>query len=442
MTEVQNSPSLTNSAPEPDYTPPSQQKKHKYLNLLTTQFDKYFHIQINNNKHNNILISLVNGLRRTIITDIPTIGFDIESLSGFDNPNLQILKNKSKYHNDYLAHRISLIPVSITNFISNIKTNGFYLNASNVEIKMAIEDLDISKFKFKLSVSNNNNALGVSIYVKSDDMKVYYDDNELNNSSYNFITPNIIIGKLLPLKKETDIPETLNFVATPSLGYGHMHTRWSPTSNIEYWFEENHEEIQNLTSTLDESKAKKIRIEQSQRIYYKNDDENPMIFNLKYKSKGSIDNYTIFKQSLSILKNKISEYRNNLQTGKDMTFSYDTNAMGALDITTTTAGHTVGNIIVEYARYHKGVNYIAYKVPHPLRDDMIIRIKPTDEHKENSDLTEKELSIGIINDTCLHVIEILSVIEDEYSDETLPLDISLSELSPESVSKLKQELDS
>ena len=49
--------------------------------------------------------------------------------------------------------------------------------------------------------------------------------------------PDIIIAKLLPLKRETDIPETLNFVATPSLGYGYMHTRWSPTSNIEYWFE-------------------------------------------------------------------------------------------------------------------------------------------------------------------------------------------------------------
>ena len=96
MTEVENSPYLTNSAPEPDYTPPSLQEKHKYLNLLTKPDDPNYHIQINNNKYNNILTSLVNGLRRVIITDIPTISFDVESLSGFDNPNLQILENKSK----------------------------------------------------------------------------------------------------------------------------------------------------------------------------------------------------------------------------------------------------------------------------------------------------------------------------------------------------------
>jgi DNA-directed RNA polymerase alpha subunit/DNA-directed RNA polymerase subunit L len=418
MTEVENSPISTYSStpPEPDYTPPSLQEKHQYLNLLTKPLDQNYHIQINNNQYNNILTSLVNGLRRVIITDIPTISFDVESLSGFDNPNLQILKNKSKYHNDYLAHRISLIPVSITNFLSNIKIHGYYLNVANEEITMTVEDLDISKFKFKLSVINTNNAMGLSIYVKSNDMKVYYDDNEVDNSNYNFINPSIIIAKLLPLKREADIPETLNFVATPSLGYGHMHTRWSPTSNIEYWFEENHDEIQKIASSLDESKAKRFRIEQSQRLYYKNDEENPMIFNLKYKSKGSVDNYTIFKQSIGILKNKISEYRNNLQTGNDMIFSYDTNAMNALDITTTVAGHTVGNIIVEYTRYHKGVDFISYKVPHPLRKDMVVRIKPTSEYKETSDLSDKELCINIINDTCLHVIEILTVIEEEYNE--------------------------
>ena len=347
MTEVEKSPSLTNSPPEPDYTPPSLQEKHKYLNLLTKQFDNYFHIQINNNQYNNILISLVNGLRRTIITDVPTISFDIESLSGFDNPNLQILENKSKYHNDYLAHRISLIPVSITKLLSDINKLQYYITISNSQVEITTEQFDISKLKFKLSVSNKNDTMSSSIYVKSGDMKIYYDEDELSNSIYNFINPNIIIAKLLPLKRETDYPETLNFIATPSLGYGHIHTRWSPTSNIEYWFEENNEMIEKMIAGLDETKAKQFKLEQSQRLYYKNEDENPMIFNLKYNTKGSVNNYTIFEQSIDILQNKINEYKNNLQTGENIIFSYDTNAMGALDITTTTAGHTIGNIVVE-----------------------------------------------------------------------------------------------
>ena len=213
MTEVENSPYLTNSAPEPDYTPPSLQEKHKYLNLLTKPDDPNYHIQINNNKYNNILTSLVNGLRRVIITDIPTISFDVESLSGFDNPNLQILENKSKYHNDYLAHRISLLPVSISTFFKNIKTNGHYNSiSSSGNVPMTTEDFDISKLQFKLSVINKNNAMGSSIYVKSGDMKIYYDDNEIDNSSYNFINSNIILAKLLPLKRDTDNPETINLL--------------------------------------------------------------------------------------------------------------------------------------------------------------------------------------------------------------------------------------
>jgi nitrogen regulatory protein PII-like uncharacterized protein len=52
---------------------------------------------------------------------------------------------------------------------------------------------------------------------------------------------------------------------------------------------------------------------------------------------------------------------------------------------------------------------------------MVVRIKPTSEYKETSDLSDKELCINIVNDTCLHVIEILSVIEEEYNDITATL---------------------
>ena len=107
MAEVESSPnSLQMTPPEPNYSPLSQDETHNNLNLITGPNEPEFHIQLKNNKFNNVLTSLVNSLRRTIITDVKTISFDIESLSGFDNPNLNMIENKSKYHNDYLAHRL------------------------------------------------------------------------------------------------------------------------------------------------------------------------------------------------------------------------------------------------------------------------------------------------------------------------------------------------
>ena len=418
-TEIASELSQVADPPEPDYSPPSEGSslnQTSYFNLVSTIHDKHFHIKINNDQYNNILTSLVNGLRRTIITDIPTVSFDVESLSGFDNPKLRIITNRSKYHNDYLAHRISLIPVSITTFMKNLKTYNYYniINSSNT-IQMDVEDFDVSKLQFKINVSNTNNIMEKSIYVKTNDMKVYYDDNEISNEEYKFINPEIILAKLTPMKRETDIPESINLIATPSLGYGYMHTRWSPTSNIEYWFEEDEEKINQLTSSLSESENKRFRIEKSQRIYKGAENNIPMIYNIKYKSKGSVNNYYIFKESIRVLKEKINSYKNNLQSGENMKFTYETNAMNALDIITETAGHTVGNIIVEYARMHKGVDYIAYKVPHPLKKDMFVRVKPTLEYKEQSDLSEKDLTISIINEVCIHVINILKNLENEYN---------------------------
>ena len=69
---------------------------------------------------------------------------------------------------------------------------------------MDVEDFDVSKLQFKINVSNTNNIMEKSIYVKTNDMKVYYDDNEISNEEYKFINPEIILAKLTPMK-ETDI---------------------------------------------------------------------------------------------------------------------------------------------------------------------------------------------------------------------------------------------
>ena len=70
-TEIASELSQVADPPEPDYSPPSEGSslnQTSYFNLVSTIHDKHFHIKINNDQYNNILTSLVNGLRRTIIT--------------------------------------------------------------------------------------------------------------------------------------------------------------------------------------------------------------------------------------------------------------------------------------------------------------------------------------------------------------------------------------
>ena len=166
---------------------------------------------------------------------------------------------------------------------------------------------------------------------------------------------------------------------------------------------------------MEADKAKRFTIEQSQRLYIGHKEGQPQVFNLKYKSKGSITNYSIFEQALSILKQKIRNFKNDLNTETNFDFKEDTNAMNAIDVITTVAGHTVGNLLVEYSRLHPGTEYIAYKVPHPLKNEMYIRIKCTDQYRSQSALSHKDRAVNILNDTCNHIIDILNVLEDEYT---------------------------
>ena len=50
--------------------------------------------------------SIINSLRRVLLSSIPTIAFKTD----MQNTDIKILKNTTPLHNEYLLHRISMIP--------------------------------------------------------------------------------------------------------------------------------------------------------------------------------------------------------------------------------------------------------------------------------------------------------------------------------------------
>ena len=59
----------------------------------------------------NINVSLANALRRTIINDIPTTVFHTEV---YEDKQCIIHTNTSRLHNEILKHRLSCIPIHMT----------------------------------------------------------------------------------------------------------------------------------------------------------------------------------------------------------------------------------------------------------------------------------------------------------------------------------------
>ena len=107
-------------------------------------------------------VSIINGIRRTILTDIP-----IPGMVGEEESTIEVIKNNGPLHNEILSHRIGLIPINmseddIEEYIDNSielelnvsNESNATLNVSSADIKgkkngkeLTKKDLDIMKEK-------------------------------------------------------------------------------------------------------------------------------------------------------------------------------------------------------------------------------------------------------------------------------------------------------
>ena len=60
---------------------------------------------------NGVLPALANSLRRTMLSEIPNVAFSQTSYEDTDLNSIKIEENTSALHNEFLAHRISLVPI-------------------------------------------------------------------------------------------------------------------------------------------------------------------------------------------------------------------------------------------------------------------------------------------------------------------------------------------
>ena len=337
------------------------------------------------NEDKNVKPCLVNGIRRTILSNIEVPAFDVESLEGYDNPNLKIIENTSKYNNAYIAHRIGLIPLNLEEFRDDYS--------------------QVEELEFELNVQNDT---GNEMYVKTSHFTITYQGKKVDATKI-IKNQQIIIAKLLPpVIPESTKGESLHLIAKCKYGSGSSHAKFTPTSNIEYWFEEE--------DTVPLESSEKTITESHERVFKKADNGEPLIINMRYRTKGSLKLDTILRNGINQLKEDIASYVSNIQHGT-YTCNENTNAMGAIDIIATNKihhGHSIGNIVKEYARmfYNDQIEFIAYKIPHPLKDEMVMRIKARNPGKSHSDTCR-----SLVSNTCDEVIKILGSISKQFDTE-------------------------
>ena len=147
-------------------------------------YDKY------SEKHSfdiqNLDLSVINGIRRIILTEIPVVGF-----YGEEETSIEMISNTGPLHNEFMKHRIGLIPINIDEKIT--------------------DNYEDNEYEFELNVNNTGSA---TINITTANFNGSYKNKELSKAELKELFPpnsttkeNILITRLRP-------NEELHFKAT------------------------------------------------------------------------------------------------------------------------------------------------------------------------------------------------------------------------------------
>ena len=335
----------------------------------------------------NATSTIANTLRRCIITDVRTVGFT----------NIVIHKNTSKFSNEFLSHRLTLIPPAIRN----------------------IDTFDTSRYKCTLSVKNNTkgDVREETIYhVTTKDIKVHEkqqgaDDEwrmleqDVTNAMFpsdSLTKDHMLFASLRPHWNPDQPPEEIELSADLIIGSNKEpgDVGFQPVSQCTFenmldddtdrqneYFTSWVLDYKKLTvATLPPEKVSKLKKEWEtlaiQRCFKVNAKGEPYIFNFTIESVGVRPVKDIVLegiQSVITLVRPFADIMNesvSLQS-LGMTVQPSDKRMNGVDVLFVDQGHTLGNLLqtvitelfLDQTSFSPIVT-VSYMVPHPLQKIM------------------------------------------------------------------------
>lgn len=338
-------------------------------------------------------ITIANALRRCILVHTPSVAFRTEP---YDKSQVEILKNTTPLVNEMLAHRVGMIPICVPDW----------------------REFDPAAHQFELHVRNEDKSKIID--VRAGDIKVYRVnpanpmDAPVQLDSKQFFPPDPITGdtalitRLRPQTNTAYPVEELHFRAKAAVSTGKENIRWSPVSQCAYeytrdtdpehveqvfqaWIAANKKKF-GSSPELDAALRREFNTMEVQRCYLKDEFGNPNSFTFHVESIGVQPIPNIVLAGIEAAQELVKKYADmdkiipsNIRIQKSDT------RFPAVDVIFENEGHTLGNLLetflvdnhTEEGGKEPHITYAGYKVPHPLRQEMFVRIGvPDTEHQE------------------------------------------------------------
>lgn len=426
--------------------------------IKSTPIRSYFHLH-------NVPVSLANSIRRAMMSIVPTTTFDD---TWYDDPALRsinITKNTSALHNEWFAHRLSLIPLKMYDhdylkiqtkfdkeqanrhfdFVEPDKIPLFSLSVKN--------DLNLKEKRDNYglyTITQNDFTISNSDLIKTDNVHQFMPLDPYTNDP-------LELNKLKTNIMNEDDGEEVELTARPTIGIGKVHTRYNPTATVTYEFvankdkEEiekvfqeklayfNQERLAKKLEPFSEKEIEKMRssfnILDKQRIYPKNTKNQPIEIAFSVESTGFLPPNQIMYDSLVMLKYIIKdlvhciEIDENTLIVKSNSYKLEINETSSerlgFNFNIYNENHTIGNLLSDFMKNYFCnsdefkeevglLKYAAYQMVHPLQEKIFLAMIPEDLSDSNkSKVIQRGLSqILKIKPTELRYADLLKTIND------------------------------
>jgi len=374
--------------------------------------NKELHFVVSGDEKYGLDKSMVNGIRRTLLNDIPSIAFKTEET--IPKKDITVVTNTGQLHNEMLLHRVSLIPLYINpeNYMKNymfelkvkhdnselykfVTANDFQIYPLKSDIQKQISSLDgesndeLVTLLDKNDIENYDLKNPISQKQKDSILRPFYFRNKKN---YCLITE---------LKNTNDINlcQEIHLYGVPSLSTGKDNARFQPVSCATYSFAKDESLIDTIIKErikhekIDEEKQEsfitKLLLSESEKYYHRDSDNEPFKYDLKIKSIHQLSSHELFIRAISILIEKLDYLKLSfLKLLQDKESCISVNKLNdyVYHFMVYDEGHTMGNIIQSHiVRRCIDDNCIlqmcAYKKPHPLEESMKLIVSLNPSHK-------------------------------------------------------------
>ena len=417
------------------------------ININEKSDKKNLTFEINGNDEYGLNRTIVNAIRRTLLSSIETYAFRTE----YNKSDIVIEKNETSLHNEFILDRIGMIPLYIDPKLIENNPNKylFVLNVKHDNSKpitlITAEDFDIYEIKKTVAESpdyqnglitdidrNNYETSTLSDSVKKEIFRPYKDKYYC------------LLHELKSTNSDKNVQELVLY-GSPSVSIAKEDARWQAVSCSTYSYKIDEEMCKKIIEEklsreeLPEDEHEKFRkdlfLKEGQRYFHRDNNSEPYWYNFEIESQHFLSAKDLFIRANDIIIKSLEVFKDELQhilddeEKKIIKFKYynDDEKKSIVNMIVEMPAvikinhiwhgfdDTLGSIIQTHISNHminetSPLNVIGYKRTHPLEDKYLFTMSFNPKHILGGvDVDEKTRTSALVQELSQACDELIGI---------------------------------